>query len=317
MPKYPLLPPYAVLSGAIGKADALAARLQRGIEKLKPSAPLKKRLNALLGFTRHMNHLTLADVQARKVALQTLFAVVEEHVAALVPDGANVYHVTLVDDIGLTTDRKPIIRWTAFRRKVDKAIRALGLSGIAFLEIQPLTNYPAGGKGRTLMLNAHVLAWGGFTRRKLREAKRKLNQSRSWRNSFGAEPVNIRRLKRGVDEMLLIACYISKLPFGAKYRVPHPRKPGQYRFKPTLKGFTDTLALRLIEGLSQISLFDAVFCIGEAKSLRKIWKSRLVEWQRQRSEVGKRPLPDFDVAALWEEIREANDDVLYKPFVIR
>ena len=270
---------------------------------------------ALLGLDRHTDQLTLADMQARKAALQILFAVAEQWVPELIPDDMPLYHVTLVDDIGHTSDRKPIIRLSQFRRKVDKAIRVLGLSGFAIIEIQVLLDYPLA-KRHTLLVNAHVLGWGHVSRRKFREAKEKLNRSRSWSNSFGALPIKPRRLKHGLDDALKIMCYQTKAPLGAKCRVPRPNHPGEYRFKSTMTGFTDKIALRLIEGLSQISVFDVVFCIGEAKHIRKIWKSELVKWHRQRSETGGGPIKDFDVANLWRYTRRANGHELYRPFKI-
>lgn len=316
MPRYPIVPPDTTLARSIDKADHLTHRLMRGTKRLHLSPIRRRRLNALLGTDRHVSHLTLADVDARKASSQIFFAVVEEQVGALIPAGAPTCHLTLVDDIGLTTDRDPIIRLTAFRRKVDKAIRSLGLSGVAVMEIQPLTNYPAKGEGRTLMLNTHVLGWGPVSRRKFRAALKKLNASRSWSNAFAAKPIKSRRLKHGVDDALKIICYQTKVPYGAKYRVPCPGRPGRYRFKPTLTGFTDTLALRLMEGLSQISIYDSVFCIGDAKHIRKVWKTRLMEWQRLRSEVGRGPIADFDVPKLWRRIRKTNGSEHYQPFKI-
>ncbi len=316
MPRYPVVPPKVTLAKANEKANDLSYRLRRGIQRLTLTAIRETRLHALLGLDRHVAQLTLADVEARKASTRILFTVIEEQIDELIPTGASMFHITFVDDVGLTTDRKPVIRRTAFRRKVDKAVRALGLSGVAIVEVQTLTNYPAKGKGRTLMLNAHVLAWGKVSRRKFRKAMEILNTSRSWSNSFGALPIKSRRLKDGIDDALRIACYQTKAPLGGKYRVPLCGHPGEYRFLPTMTGFTDTLALRLMEGLSQISIFDSVFCIGDAKHLRKVWKAKLVQWHRERSEIGQDPIADFDVAKLWRRIRRASGQELYQPYKI-
>lgn len=315
MHRYKVVPPETNLASAIRKADQLAYRLRRGCRKLKLTPVRERRLLALLGLDRHIGQLTLADMDARKAALQKLFAVAEQQVPLLIPDGAKLYHVTLVDDIGLTDDRQPIIRLRQFRRKVDKAIRALGLSGFAIIEIQVLLDYPMAGQ-HTLLVNAHVLGWGRVSRRKFRAAKKKLNQSRSWSNGFGALPIKARRLKRGLDDALQIMCYQTKAPLGAKRLVPHPKLSGEYRFQPTMTGFTDMVALRLIEGLSQICIFDAVFCIGDAKLIRRQWKTELVAWQRLRTEVGGGPVRHFDVSKLWARIHKANGHDHFQPFQI-
>ena len=146
--------------------------------------------------------------------------------------------------------------------------------------------------------------------------RKKLNKSRSWSNSFGALPIKTRRLKNGLEDALQIICYQIKAPLGGKRLVPRPGHPGEYRFQSTMTGFTDEVALRLIEGLSQIGIFDAVFCIGDAKHLRKIWKTKFVEWHWERSEMGQGPIEDFDRAKLWKRIRRANAQKLYRPFQI-
>ena len=148
-----------------------------------------------------MQDMRLCDVAARKKGAEILFDVVEDLRPTFDCPGVRFHHVTFVDDIGLTSDRNPILRVQALKRKVDKAIRALGLSGLIFVEIQPLLNYPAGGQGRTLMLHAHAMCWGSVSRRNFRRGLRALNQSRSWSNQFGAKPVMARCLK-DFDEVL-------------------------------------------------------------------------------------------------------------------
>lgn len=315
-PRYPNHSPETTLAKAIDKADILTFRLNRGIKRLILSTIRRRRLDGLLGLDGHTDQLTMGDANTRKASSQILFTVAEEYIDQLIPKGMPCFHITFVDDLGLTTDQTPVIHLAAYRRKVDKALRAMGLSGIVVIEIQALTNYPAKGKGRTLMLHAHALCWGPVSRRALRAAKEKLNSSRSWSNTFGAQPIKTRQLKNGVDDALKTIVYQTKVPLGAKYRWPIHKGSDHYRFRPTMKAFTDTLALRIMEGLSQISIFDSVFCVGEAKYIRKAWKTGLVKWHRQRSEMGKGPIKAFDSAKLWARIRRANGQEIYKPFQI-
>lgn len=316
MPRYPVVPAEVLLAKANDKADILANRLARVIKKFALPKARRKSLYAVLGLDRHLEHMTMADLEARKAAMRLLFAIVESRIGELIPQGMPCYHLTLVDDLGLSTDYNPEIKLTAYRRKVDKALRAMGLSGIVVLEIQALTNYPAKGEGRTLMLHGHVLGWGPLSRRSFRQAKKKLNSSRSWSNTFGAQPIKTRRLKGGVEDALRIIVYQTKAPYGAKYRTPIGKGSNRFRFKPTLKGFTDTLALRIMEGLSQISIFDSVFCVGDAKFIRREWKTHLMEWHRQRSEIGRGPIKGIDVAGMWRRIRRTIGDDRYLPFQI-
>ncbi|HPB23848.1 MAG TPA: hypothetical protein PLL48_16155 [Novosphingobium sp.] len=114
-----------------------------------------------------MTDMRLCDIAARKKAAEILFEVIDELQPVFDLPRMRFFHITFVDDLGITSDRVPVLKVHALKRKVDKAIRALGLSAITHVEKQPLLNYPAGGEGRTLMLHAHALGWGVVSRRRL------------------------------------------------------------------------------------------------------------------------------------------------------
>lgn len=312
MPKYPQRSPEATLSNQLMKADAYLSKAIRGANHLRLHYLARRKLEALLGANGCMTHMRLCDVSARKKAAEILFEVIAELQPVFQSPGMRFFHITFVDDLGITSDRVPILKVSALKRKVDKAIRSLGLSAITHIEKQPLLNYPAGGEGRTLMLHAHALGWGVVSRRGFREAKQTLNESRSWQNEFDAAPVLEREL-HDFDEVRRIACYVAKLPHDGKILVPTGN--GKRRFRPTLQGYPDRLALRIAEGLSHYSIFDAVFSVGEGKHIRAEWKRRLVEWQRQRL-VHCGGGQDFDVEAFWRRRRSNGRTGYDMPFDI-
>jgi hypothetical protein len=299
MSKYPKRSPQATLDTQLMKADAYLAKVICAIEHLRMPTLPRRRLEALLGVRGCMHDMRLCDVTARKKAAELLFEGIDDLQPAFDMPGVVFWHITFVDDIGITLDRAPVLRVDALKRKVDKAIRALGLSAITHIETQPLLNYPAGGEGRTLMLHAHALCWGAVSRRGFRKAMKALNRSRSWQNEFGAKPVLARKLK-DFDEVGRIACYVAKLPHDGKIRVPVGN--GKWRFRPVLQGYPDRLALRIAEGLSHYSIFDAVFSVGDGKHIRAAWKRKMVDWHRDRLDrAGK--VHGFDVADFWRRRR--------------
>ena len=303
MSKYPVRSPEATLSNQLLKADAYGKRVVRGINHLRLPAPALRRMLALVGVNGCMQDMRLCDVIARKKAAEILFEVIDDLEPIFGEPRMRFFHITFADDIGLTSDRTPTLRVGALKRKVYKAIRSLGLSAIVQVENQPLLNYPAGGDGRTLMLNAHAIAWGKVSRRGFKDARLNLNQSRSWQNLFEAEPVEARELY-DFDEVRRIACYVAKLPHDGKIRVPRGDK---YRFRPVLQGYPDRLALRIAEGFSHYSIFDAVFSVGEGKYVRSIWKHELIEWHRDRlSRIDK--AHDFDVHSFLSVVRTFGTD---------
>lgn len=294
----------------IRKATEYHARLNKVVHRHRLTVPGRRKLQALFGLKGCCPHIPLSDVTARIEGAKQLFASTdayfEQHVAPETP----LFHFTFADDVGLTSEREPVLRLHKLRRKVDKAIRYMGLSAIVMIEVQPLTNYPQGGKGGTLMLNAHALCWGLVSKKQISASMGKLNASRSWSNQLGAKPILRRQLKHGTDDAKRIATYVSKLPYDAKYLTPI--REGQYRFKPTIKGYRNQLAFRIAEGLSHYTLWDAVFGVSEGKHIRTLWKSNVRAWHSERAEACG--VVKFDIPAFWRRNQISSH---YRPFVIK
>ena len=315
MPRFKTVSPELTLRRQAEKSHAYHQRVKAAGGRLALSRVRQRKLDSLLGIDGCTPAVLLSDIQARHEAAKLLFQMTRKHLPALAPEGTPMFHITFADDIGLASDLEPTLKFEALKRKVDKAIRAMGLSAVVMVEVQALTNFAVKDKGRTLMLHAHALCWGPVSRRRFRGAKKKLNASRSWSNIFGAKPIVSRRLHHGLDDALKIVCYIAKLPHDAKYMVPVLRISGQrFRFKPTLKGYTGSLALRIAEGLSHYTVFDAVFGVSDGKFIRKEWKSRLIAWQRERVSSGAVQVREFDVARFWRSVRGRLPKERYRPF---
>lgn len=306
--------PQATLDSQICKSYAFRDRVLRAANRLSLPPARRRRLLALLGVDGCTRIIQLSDIAARVEAAKILFQVTGQYLPVLVPTGTPMFHITFVDDIGLTSDRTPVLKLAALKRKVDKAMRSMGLSGIVMVEVQALLNYPAQGHGRTLMLHAHALCWGAVSRRRFRAARRKLNGSRSWQNHFGAQPVFSRRLHHDVDDGQRIVCYLAKMPHDGKYRVPLAGGT-KFRFRPTLKGYPDNLALRIAEGLSHYTIYDAVFAVGSGSVIRKEWKQQLQSWQRARLDSAGR-VHAFRVDQFWRTVRRSQSGTLYQPYGI-
>ena len=304
--------PEATLASQIIKSQAFLDRVLKAGGRLQLSPKRQSKLHALLGVKGCTKSVLLSDVAARIRATEILFEVTRDQLLSLAPPGTPMFHITFVDDIGLTSDRSPSLKLAALKRKVYKAMRSMGLSGIVMVEVQALTNYPAGGCGRTLMLHAHALCWGNVSRRKFRAARKKLNASRSWQNHFGAQPVHSRRLNQGLDDGLRIVCYLAKMPHDGKYRVPVGKS---FRFRSTLKGYPDSLALRIAEGLSHYTIYDAVFGVGSGSVIRKQWKREVEGWHHGRMNHVEK-VDKFNVKKFWRRVHAREASSLYLPYEI-
>ncbi|WP_156420702.1 hypothetical protein [Sphingopyxis sp. HXXIV] len=163
------------------------------------------------------------------------------------------------------SDRTAAINIQSIRNKVSKSIRDAGLNGIAVIEVQALTNYPEQGKGKTLMANVHALVWA---RSPIDHAawERAVAQSSAWRADFGCPPLVVQGLLEDSLEdrsnIERVAGYLMKAPHDAKFRKPQKKKPEHFMFQPTQKGYSNRLALRILECLAYLPLFEMVFGVG-------------------------------------------------------
>lgn len=312
MTNYRILPPSTVLSNQVEKAHQYADRLTKHTRTWGLSRTQRRRLEALLGIRGCRTDIRLSDIPARIRSMEIMQNVVENFFTDGVSVLPNIYHITFADDIGLTPVDSPVLKLQALRRKIYQAIRALGLSGIVVIEIQPLINASPFGKGKTLMMHGHAFAWGTPSRRKFQESLHKINHSRSWKNHFGAKPVLSLKRSNGVEDAMKLTSYITKLPFDATFQVPAGRD-GEFRFRSTTAGYSNALALRVAEGLSHYSIFDAVFSVGEGKHIRKQWKRELVAWHNKRAARGE-ALPPFCVASFWKKVRKQNGNRGFMPY---
>lgn len=197
-----------------------------------------------------------------------------------------------------------------------QALSPLGLSAIVEIELQSVMNHPQGGQGRLLLLNAHAICWGDVSLGKLAKRVKKLNKSRSWTNQFGLEPIVRRRRRDGLADVLQLAHYIDKLPDSTKNRMPRRNKPGEYLFRDTMVGYRPEFALRVFEGLSHMTLTDAVFGVREGKIVRKAWKARVGAFHRTRPEVD-RVTHFLPIGEFWRQARANNGSRLFEPFQVQ
>jgi len=261
-------------------------------------------LKGFAGLSEGASAFTLSNSSLRSASCRALVDSFREYWEASLPVDVPAYFFTFTCDVGFTSDRLAVIRLRAFRRMLADALRQIGLSGISQLEIQAVVNYPQQGAGRTLILHAHSILWGVSKLRAIRTVIDELNADPRWSNPLSATPIVCRRLKGGMFEALPLCYYLDKMPIAGKNRVPYRKKPGEYRFRDTMAGYRPELALRVMEALSQISMFDAVVATGDGVHVRRAWESRLAAAFPQL----RRPDRDYleDVALAWTSMREMN-----------
>ena len=237
----------------------------------------RKRLEALLGKRAYSGPIRASDLVATQKFGLICADVIHSYALAL-PD-LRWFHVTLFADEFRVSERRPALALKSLKGKAYKEIHELGLSGVAWVDIDALPNYPQGGKGGSFMFHVHVLA---FTERDfdIDHARQKLKRSRSWSCSLKADPTHIVEVTGRMGTPAWWAMYGAKPPYRAKRRLL--RTDGTARLRWTDEGYRPQLAMRLEEGLAQLALLDGFFAIGEGKDLREDVRRRLVSWHRRR-----------------------------------
>ena len=130
--------------------------IRRRIVELKLSSSDKAKFLALLGETKLAGELRHSNLRAWEQFAKLVINEVRDLERS---NDLDFFHVTLLADEGIRSDRRPYIPLDPLKRKIDKSLRKAGVDGIYRMEVSPLMNWPQKGKGRTLLCHGHALIW--------------------------------------------------------------------------------------------------------------------------------------------------------------
>ena len=304
--------------------------IARRIEELKLDDIDLQRFNGLRGTAPMTGALRLSDMVAHhRFALDVAREV--RDFSKVSPD-LEFYHLTLLADEGIMSDRKPKFALRLLKRRADKAMRKMGLDGIYVVETQPLMNWPQKGKGRTLLAHIHVLGWKprNSSGDSVRELHRALGYDKgrsniAWSCQFGADPIKVRVITPDRGCPSYWAAYLLKLPHEAKNLVRArtdevtSRAVPEFRFRSTTSGYRPELAMRLFELLAQLPVCATIGGVGAGAAILNRCRNRLATWDGERrakwEKRGLDPVPVFNERDFWKRTHK-NRRVRYRPFFI-
>lgn len=222
------------------------------------------------------------------------------------------YFLSFVDDRVLMNSYRPEVDLHAFKRRVDALVRSSGLHAVCAMEVQALNNYPAGGRGRTLMLNAHAI---GYSEQPFdpKAAESRLRKSRRLQHDWGIPTVHIRQIGLDGSPIAWLAYYLLKAPHIGKYRKwdATARPPGYRLFDTAMR---PDLAVRLAEFLTQVTFNEMVWGVRGGVAVVKAWRDELTAWAVRYKPSPARLHADADLAELWQETRALNCSPRLEPF---
>jgi len=299
------------------------------IEQLQPSDNDRRRFSALLGFAPMDGPLRRSNLVASYMFGE--YVAKEVRHLSRISDDLDFYHLILLADEGVMSDRKPLFPLTLLKRKADKAMRKAGLDGFYVVEVQALMNWPQQGEGRTLLGHIHVFGWmkrgspGSSTqdiRRALGYDKRRCNLAFSCQ--FGADPIMVRSITSDMGCPSFWAAYLMKAPHKAKSRIPRKKEDTSFhrpsfKLRNTTKGLRPELAMRMLELFSQLPIFATVGGVGAGAAMLARCKNRLKLWDAQRratwNKDGVEEVPAFHEGKFWKRTHKRRR-ARYLPFFI-
>lgn len=252
-----------------------------------------RRLKAIIGLRAYGGPIKASDLDAAKQLSRELVKVVDSYQRA--SPKKRWFHLTLLADECVISERKPCLMLKQLKAKTDKTLRHLDLAGIATVDVNAMPNHPGKGKGGSLLFHVHVVAFAD-EHFDLAKAKEKLNGLRTWSSALGGRPAMIMEITKELGKACFWVAYDTKAPFEAKN--PRALPDGTIRLMDTEKGLRPQVAMRLIEGFSQMALRDRIFSVGDAKEIREEAMRRLKHWHRARW-PDQKPIKDFDARRFW------------------
>ena len=286
-------------------------KISKGISVIcRKDSSCAKKLKALAGIGGHCERILASDVDVKAIIREKLGQLLLTKKRAL-PSSRKLYFVSYIDNLGITSDRDPVIYVREFEKKVRRSLAGAKLNAISVLELHSLPNSPGTYNGGMLLLGAHAVVWADADV-SLADIKKALD-SPSWQCKLGAKPVDVKLIRDADINVLAISNYVAKLPVAAKNMVPSRKNPGTFRFRDTIKGNRPNVALRLLEVLSQIDMMELISGVGEGAKIRQDLRSHVTKWHRERRRLDSFIPADFDVWRFWLDLRQGAGSKNYLP----
>lgn len=251
---------------------------------------------------------SLADHAARRSAGRLMIDELLAHHQRTKKKGYRHFLLTLCWDAGVLSADKPFeYDLKAMQIKAYKAIKKLGLSAVCVFEAVALRKSKR--NAELLIIHLHAVCWARAKTFKPIVAAEDLMKRCDFPNWLGAPSVSIqsramaanrfkdkrsaqyRHLFSKLDKdqtkasMAWLGYYLFQAPAWVKQLVPKKKREDKLALRSNSKNYSSQLALALEQLLTEIQTTDAVFSVGDGKSILGPWR------QKFRQDLVKRDLP--------------------------
>ncbi len=323
----------------MNRLKVMRDKCNAAIEGMNGTDLQKLVMKAALGIEARAEDMLASDLRiTRHTALYLEARIQSERLQH--PD-RHFFFITAFDDTFLTNDAKPDLRSKAIMLKATNMIRKWdGVSAILRLEMQPVSNYEDNSsispswqmqllehgthlastellaesvrRSRLIMPHVHGFGWTDHKDFRPHAVMTEHNLSGAWHSSLGGKPVHILPLLH--EESISRALhYLIKQPNSAKNRIK--LKNGRVDQRDIQRDYTPELALRMLEGLSQVPFKDTWVAIGGACAIKNDLLRDLALYHRSRAQAAALPA-GFDFAGFWSDVRAVHGTRRYGPWQI-
>lgn len=270
----------------------------------------------LCGYGRPMEAILASNMRLRWTASRSVRTALLAHRGMGEVVRQNYVFGTLVDDVGITSDRVPVVRLSDIRDKAYRTLKSAGLNAFGVVEVHPLMNHPAGGDGRSLLFHVHFVGWPTDLQEEFQAGslEKEINSSRAWRCELGAPPAKIQQVKPKKRDLSAISYYLFKPPHSAKNKMESNQDPSKWRLMDTVKGYRPELGLRVIEAYSQIDLRDTMFGVNEGAKIRQTVRSAVADQHRKLLRNGSPRPQSEDIWLFWLLLRQRFGSQNFLPY---
>ncbi|NVO56038.1 hypothetical protein HW561_09590 [Rhodobacteraceae bacterium B1Z28] len=258
------------------------------------------------------DHMPACDVYARYRLGRLLIDEFQKLLPKLIYDrNSKMFMVTIVDDKHHVNERGGTFEVSAFKEKVQSAIRTYtSFDAVGVIEVHPFVNYPFESKGKSISLHAHLICWG----RDAKELKVLKKRAKGFKSKITRLPIHSKKIDKIEGHVSGAIRYLLK-PH-CKGKAVDPRKFGKgERCLYNSRGLKLPHHLRLFEFGAKLPIVQTVFGVNDGVAVRKRVVAKLESWHKERPgtmiELEHRVYPLFETFL-------ADDKKLknYRPFVV-
>lgn len=257
----------------------------------KPLAISAKGKKALAKMTPPVG--SLADNCARQLAGRFMIAELLEHHQRTKKKGYKHFLVTFCWDAGvLPSEATTEFDLQAMQIKAYKALKSIRLSGVGVFEVVALCRSKH--NPERLIIHLHFVCWTTNEHFKPKRSAKRLQGS--FPNSLGAPSVSIQSRKMAATRfkdkrstqyvhlfsklhkdqtkasMAHLGYYLFQAPAWAKQIVPKKDRVDRLAMRSTAQKYTPQLALAVEQLMGRISIMEAIFSVGDGKTILTPWR---------------------------------------------